>query len=51
MRITRVELARRLDVTETTLYRYENGQATISRMVELALKQIESVIKAEMAEQ
>jgi len=40
MRLTQKDLASRLDVTETTIYRYETGVNPIPRTVELALKQI-----------
>jgi DNA-binding transcriptional regulator YiaG len=49
MRLSQVELARRLDVTETTIYRWERGLAPISRMLVLALKQVEAEIKEEMS--
>jgi len=40
MRLTQKDLAGRLDVTETTIYRWESGKGAIPRTVELALKQI-----------
>lgn len=40
MRLTQKELANRLEVTETTIYRWETGKNPIPKSVELALKQI-----------
>jgi len=45
LRLTQTEIAKLLEVTETTVYRWENGRAPISKAVELALKQIESEMK------
>lgn len=40
MRLTQKELAARLDVTENSIYRWENGKTVIPRTVELAMKQV-----------
>jgi DNA-binding XRE family transcriptional regulator len=40
LRLTKVDLAERLGVTETTIYRWENDLAPISKVVELAMKQV-----------
>lgn len=42
MGLTQAEIAKALDVTEMTVYRWETGKAPISRAVELALKQLET---------
>jgi DNA-binding XRE family transcriptional regulator len=47
MRLTQTDLASRLGVTETTIYRWETDKAPISKTVELALKQIRSELLAE----
>jgi transcriptional regulator with XRE-family HTH domain len=38
---TQAEIAKQLEVSEMTVYRWETGKAPISRAVELALKQLE----------
>ena len=40
--LTQAEVAKDLDVTEMTVYRWETGKTPILRTVELALKQIEA---------
>jgi transcriptional regulator with XRE-family HTH domain len=42
MNLTQAEVAKALDVTEMTVYRWETDKAPILRTVELALKQVES---------
>ena len=50
MRLTQTELASRLGVTETTLYRWENGKAPISKAIELAMRQIRTDLRNEDAQ-
>jgi DNA-binding transcriptional regulator YiaG len=40
LRLTKKDLAARLEVTETSLYRWETGRTPIPKTVELAMKQI-----------
>lgn len=40
MRLTQKDLASRLDVTETSVWRWETGKNAIPKTVELAMKQI-----------
>ncbi len=47
MRLTQTELAKRLEVTETTIYRWENGKGPIPRTAQLALKQIRTELRVE----
>lgn len=45
--LTQARVAELLEVTDTTIYRWEHDKAPISRAIELALKQIESENKKE----
>lgn len=49
MRLTQTEIASRLGVTETTIYRWESDKAPISKAIELALKQIRTELRDEDA--
>lgn len=40
---TQAEIAAQLSVTEMTIYRWETNKAPIAKVVELALRQVESV--------
>lgn len=50
MRLTQKELAGRLDVTENSIYRWENNKGPIPRAIELALKQIRRELHEQDAE-
>ena len=50
MRLTQTELASRLGVAETTVYRWESGRAPIAKAIELAMKQIRAELREEDAQ-
>jgi DNA-binding XRE family transcriptional regulator len=47
MRLSQKDLAERLGVTETTIYRWETEKAPISKAVELAIKQVRAELREE----
>jgi|GEM_PF-5767906 len=50
MRLSQIDLAERLGVTATTIYRWENGLAPISKTVVLAMRQIKAELRKELEE-
>lgn len=47
MRLSQKDLAARLDVTETTLYRWETGKVKVPKLAELAIKQVRAQLREE----
>lgn len=48
VRLTRSKMAEMLDVTETTIYRWETGKAPITKVIELAIQTLTQRLESEL---